>query len=411
MRIARSLIFSFTLLLSLAVSAQTFEQLTFLRFNDAPMSIRAQAMGGVSEDDPSGNPASLASVKSPLLSLAGSRVSYRLGDIVYLDPNYVVSRRRDVHREGLSHVMVAVPVRSFVLGAWYRNEPEVEGLRPLVNGGVGPWAPSQCTTEPCQSFVFVAESPAFERSSRRYGGAVGWERGTVAIGIGAEIHELDERIDAMRTRFSIEPAFNDRISLRTDGREIVPNAGVRWAVTPRIVLGAAYQGGATFKRTNRACYAQGEGCGSEFVVIGESEQKTPDAYRASVSFAPLSGLRIAAEAVRRNYSEIDSFDETLMPGSPDRPLPYQDVTELHAGAEYRIQRLALRAGWWRDPARVDNAAYPDFALGNRTDHVTFGAGYDFGGGRLDVAFDDPEDEMLRRASIGVTLGVPSLQGR
>lgn len=411
MRIARLLILSSTLSLSLAVSAQTFEQLTFLRFNDTPMSVRAQGMGGVSEDDPSANPASLTSVKSPLLSLAGSRVSYSLGDIAYLEPNYVVSRRRDVHREGLSHAMIAVPVRSFVVGAWYRSEPEVEGLRPLVGGGIGPWAPSQCLSQPCQSFVFAAESPAFERTSRRYGGALGWERGTVSVGIGAEVHELDEQIDAMRTRYAIEPTLYDRLSLRTDGREIVPSAGVRWAVTPRIALGAAYQGGATFTRTNRACYAQGQGCGSEFVVIGESEQKTPDAYRATLAVEPLAGLRFVAEAVRRNYSEIETYDETLIPESLDRPLPYQDVTELHAGAEYRIQRLALRAGWWRDPARIDNAAYPGFALGNRTDHVTFGAGYDFGGGRLDVAFDDPEDEILRRASIGVTLGVPSLQGR
>jgi len=29
---------------------------------------------------------------------------------------------------------------------------------------------------------------------------------------------------------------------------------------------------------------------------------------------------------------------------------YPDVTEFHAGVEYRIGSVALRGGWWRDPA-------------------------------------------------------------
>ncbi|HEX2061745.1 MAG TPA: hypothetical protein VHK90_13485, partial [Thermoanaerobaculia bacterium] len=190
---------------------------------------------------------------------------------------------------------------------------------------------------------------------------------------------------------------------RTSGREIVPNAGVRWKVSPRVALAAAYNGGGTFRRTNEACYASGDGCGSELALLNESEVRMPDAWRASVSVQPVKNLHLAAEAVRRNYSNLNQADTGLGEGSAG--LPYEDLTELHAGAEYRLNRVALRAGWWRDPARVNDSAYHDYYLGRDHDHITFGAGIDLGGSRLDIAFDDPEDEMLRRASIGVTFAV------
>lgn len=397
--------------MSLAVQAQTFEQWSFLRLNETPMSVRAQAMGAISDDDVSTNPAATAALKAPVFSLSGSQVSYELTDLVFLTPNTITSRRQSFEQSDLAHVSLAVPLRGLVVGAWYRNEPRLEGIGGFAREGVGPWTASACHSDPefCAPFLFAATSPTFTRRDRRYGASIALERGPFSFGAGAEVQQLDERMELMRTRFQIEPARMDRILRRTSGSEVVPVASVQWKVTPRVALAAGYKGAATFRRTSDACYALGAGCGSEYARIGESELRMADSYRASVSIRPIDRLQLVAEAVRRNYGSVNTNDESLL--SLAAALPFQDVTELHAGAEYRFNRIALRGGWWRDPARTPNAAYHDYALGNRFDHTTLGAGIDLGGGTLDIAVDDPEDDMLRRASIGVTFAVPSLQGR
>ena len=66
-------------------------------------------------------------------------------------------------------------------------------------------------------------------------------------------------------------------------------------------------------------------------------------------------------------------------------LGYPDVTELHAGAEYRAGKYALRAGWWRDPAHalaIRNGVMPPppfhylVAADDPTEnHVTAGLSY------------------------------------
>jgi hypothetical protein len=409
-RIARMLLICSTLLFPLAVHAQTFEQLTFLRVNELPMSVRAQSMGAVSIDDFALNPAHAAGVKSMQFSLAGARASYDLLDIVALEPNFFTSRYVNVEKNDLSQVSLLVPVRSVVVGLWHRNDPQLSGLRAIPIAGYGEWTASQCLSEAqyCTPFLFAALSPSFEREDKRYGASIAFERGAFAFGASAELQQLDERVSLQRTRFQIEPALMDRIVRRTSGSEIVPTVGVRWKASPKITIAAAYNGGGTYKTTNDACYAAGDACASAFGRIGASETKMPDAIRASLAYKPLENVQLVGEVVRRNYSGLGTLDASLFNGEAIAVPTYDDVLELHAGAEYKISRVALRAGWWRDPARISNDLYQDYNLGQDHEHVTFGAGFDFGGGRVDVAFDDPDDDVLRRASVGVTFSVPSL---
>lgn len=407
MRIARMLLICSTLLWSLAVSAQSFEQLTFLRINEMPMSVRSQSMGATSADDFSVNPAAAAGWKAASFSLAGARLSYDLLDVTSIAPNHFMSRYVNVEKNDLAQVSVLVPYRSVVVGLWHRNEPQLSGLRALPIGGFGPWQPSYCTGEHCQGYLFAAMSPSFEREDKRYGASIAWERGAFAFGASAELQQLDEQVSLQRTRFQIEPALMDRIVRRTSGSDVIPSVGIRWKASPKFTVAAAYNGAGSYRTTNDACYAAGDACGSEFARIGEMETQLPDAIRASVAYEPMDNVQLVVEAVRRNYGKLQQRDESL---SADYliGLPYDDVVELHAGAEYKISRVALRAGWWRDPARVTDTPYRDYYLGQDHEHVTFGAGFDFGAGSVDVSFDDPDDDLLRRASIGVTFSVPSL---
>ena len=108
-------------------------------------------------------------------------------------------------------------------------------------------------------------------------------------------------------------------------------------------------------------------------------------------------ITIAADAVRVRYSEMENAWVTRY------EIP--DVTELHAGAELRIPSrvpVAIRAGWWRDPAhRLRATALENFALLDEDEnHLTAGIGIGLGESlRLDAAIG--RSEHTTRASVGV----------
>ncbi|MEA2463076.1 MAG: hypothetical protein QOJ98_823 [Acidobacteriota bacterium] len=406
MRFTRLLLLSFTLLVSLTVHAQSFELLSSLRLTEETMSVRGAAMGNVSIDDPALDPTALAKLEHPLFSLGASRVEFNLLD------SAVASQTRDAI--ALSHALVAIPVGNFTVSAHYRASPELRGDVKAGPGGSAAFEPYLCTFDSCLLSMFT-EQPMFERRERRYGASVAWERGPLAIGGGAEVHELHEESAYGRVAFvSVgsplpppAPRF-DLVVRRTSGREIVPNAAVRWTFSPRASLAVAYNGAATFERVDDTCtidYNPSPHCVSEYARLGTSTRSLADAFRVSATIVPLDNLTLVAEAVRRNYAnlgadEIDAFNA------------YRDVTELHAGAEYRTGNLALRAGWWRDPARWDPAYWdPARGLGARQDHVTLGAGINAGPARIDFAVDDADMPSLRRASVGITFGGLGARGR
>lgn len=409
MRIARLQLILFTLLATFTLSAQTFEQLTYQRLNEAPMNVRSAGMGAVAEDDMSANPASIASLKKMQFSAGGARTSYMVHEFILLDPVIAFSQFVDLDSQRLSHASVTVPIGGFVAGAYYRAEPELRTRYPLAEAGAAPYVAHACPVGSCGVF-FGASSSAFRRDEKRYGLTAAWERGNLSVGVGAELQELDERADILRLRFdhTLPRSTFDRLMRSTSDRDVVPNAGIRWRVTPKVALAAAYNGGATFTRTTDICEENSQlGCASEIVRLAESKHRTADAIRASVSVQPAERFFLVAEAVRRNYGKL-ADEEYSVAGTAVR-LPYQDVTELHAGAEYRFEHIAIRLGWWRDPARHGvQLFYPGFQFDQEVEHLTYGAGINIGPARVDLAWDESDIPAMSRASVGVTFGVPSL---
>ena len=407
-----------TLLLVLACSAaaQTFEQSTSLRLSESPMSARAAAMGGAG--DPLGvdaadfatNPALLASVKRPLLSLSGAQTSYDIlrldfdpGDGPFFEPDVVLDHTNI--GQSFAHVAAAIPLRGFVLGVYARNEP---GLR----DGSLDYAEGTADYEPaCQNpigfdcqYALLLNVSAFERRERRYGVSAAFERGPFSFGAGAELQDVDERYEVVRGSVPLSFGF-ERIVRRTSGRKLVPNAGLRWRVTPRVAIAAAYNGAAEHERVDDLCAFQitSRNCTTRFVRLGESSVGGADAWRASLAVAPVSNLVITGEVVRRNYSKL-SDDPAYLVTAFD-PATYRDATELHAGAEYRLGRLplSLRAGWWREPSKIDGADL----LGIESEdvaHRTYGLGIDVGAARVDLAYDDADAPAMRRTLVGISYG-------
>jgi hypothetical protein len=76
----------------------------------------------------------------------------------------------------------------------------------------------------------------------------------------------------------------------------------------------------------------------------------PPSLGVGVSIDPMPQLTLSADAVRVRYSAMMHDQRDIFPQGSE--IGYPDVTELHAGAEYRAGGIALRAGWWRDPAHA-----------------------------------------------------------
>lgn len=385
---------------TLSAFAQTFEQTTALRLHEAPMGARTAAMGGASEaltpdgTDLASNPSLIASLKKPVLSLSGAQTSY---SVVRLSTDTNAYSFRHVGREAraLSHVAAVIPLHGFVVGVYARQEPRmtdgIDGIPPTTMVDYQP----QCPIEPC-IYAYGIGATAFSRDDRRYGVTAAVERGRLSLGAGAELQDLDESYDIWRIALP-GIGFMERVTRRTSARKVVPNAGVRFRVSPRVALAAAYNGAASRERADTGCIGDWTQsvCISPSVPLGATSMRGADAYRASVTVAPAQNLVVVAEGVRRNYGKVVADDPVFV-------SQYRDTTELRAGAEYRLHNtpVALRAGWWREPANIASFFYQP-AKGALT-HRTIGAGIDVGSSaRVDVAYDDADDPSQSRAIVGV----------
>jgi len=397
-----------SLLFTTAVAAQSFEEVAGVRLNDTtPRSTRAIAVGGASDSlgdvDIVANPATLTNVKHAMVSVQGTRNSLGFTSLL---GTYPLDLKGWTDATSLSQVAAAIPIRGLVAGVYYAAEPRMQGAGARATSfGTTPYAPLQCPT--CVTSA-VGGPSAFDRAERRYGVALAWERGPVAVGAGAEWQRLREDVEPLRITAGNDPSSpgpvqGERVFRGVDGRDVVANAGVRWRVSPRLALAAAYNGAGSFTRTTSVCaidIVHVSTCTSAVALLATTTERLPDAWRAGVSFAATDRLRLVAEEVRRHYGRLAAEPYSTF-GLSFHDL-YHDVTELHAGAEYKLASLALRAGWWRDPSRYDSP-YNQFHVTET--HRTFGAGINVGSARLDVAYDHSSLATQRRAVAGITLGL------
>ena len=386
-------------LFAATANAQTFEQVSFIRLHEAPMSVRSAAMGAATDAaspdvaDLAANPAATTALKKRIISIGVARDEHDFFGPRFIG-NVPATGRYTVRGNALAHVAMAIPLRAVSIGAYYRNEPSIEApYAPTTDRAAGPYTPV-CTG---QCAYAIAVFPYFQRRERRYGVTAAWEAGTISLGAGAEVQELDEQTDIGRVAFGIQDftaPTTERVFRRVSDRRLVPNAGIRWRATPSVAVALAYNGAASFPLTTSACVTDPwplNVCTTLRGTIGASEVSMPDAYRASISVRPMQRLVVAGEVVQRNYSRLRTDTYTAF-GVPFTQ-PYRDVTEVHAGAEYRFASMpfAIRGGWWRDPSHLE--------FQRDLDHMTFGGAWFTGNSRVDLAFD--ESDEVRRASIAL----------
>jgi hypothetical protein len=375
--------FAVTLLIAFPLSAQYYESLAGLRFRfDAP-GARSSGMGGTTEAltdvfAAATNPAALAEQRT-----RSAAVEFRrsVSSTDFITGGELLARHEltpvTSENAALSSAIVVLPAARTTWAVYY-DEPLSASMAPsaLPRGTplsvgidpVGRIVPASECTGTCTVTHFVG--PIASRidtalTVRRLGVAGAHRIGQVSLGASIRHEQLNES------------AFS---TLRAE--KLTWSAGAQWQLTPALRAAGSYRSGAGFPA----------GDGYFF--------RTPSSFAAGLAADVRPNITLAMDAVRVRYHEMEA-------GMVDDSYDLPDVTELHAGAEWRLATrvpVALRAGWWRDPAhRMQSNLGPingdlrNLALLDADEnHITAGVGIGTRV-RLDAAYD--RSENTSRASL------------
>lgn len=432
------------LVLAFPAAAQNtdIEALSGLQFSFGNPGARSLGMGGAFlglADDASAaeaNPAGLTVLRKTEVSIEArnSKTTQTLNvggefpDLVD-DDFFSYSRRVPV-----TFASVVTPIgQNFSLAAYFHSPIEFESA--IVNafsqegfvdpilfslGPDGPVTTDQCfQIEECAQFNLFPFATGVNIRLQTYGLAGAWKMGNLSVGVAGRYHRFEENALTLRTDFDLN--LTQIASQTSDDNDVTFSAGFKYAFTDNFSMGGVYKQGAEFET---GLFYQSVQDGTPQEQIGAPTFHIPDAYGLGVSFRPIPLLTINADAIRVNHSNsTDDFvsvfasDTILADGTPLgdlTPEDYgqyraEDVTEIHVGAEYVLTTripLAIRVGWWRDPAHSITYAGPLLGLNagqpraaatvaaailypgtEDEDHITGGIGLFWPNFQIDAAYD------------------------
>jgi hypothetical protein len=356
---------------------------------------------------PATNPASIAGMKRTF-AIEGRRTSSDTEHVI-VDGGVFGRTSLGSSNSRLSNATLVLPSRAGTFAFFYDRPIDVAAdTRPLpfrtIALGIVPGAgfvPAGQCADGCyvRNITVPLNLPIVASLAvQRYGAAYAWKNDRFAGGVSLRYESMDERADALALDGT--PVFVQR----ADDSAVSWSAGGQARITDWLRVGAAYRSGAAFDAERHAT--------APFIPYTRIEQlHTPASYSAGIAL-DARNLTITADATRVEYSSmLDSVTPIMeTPATPRTGgFAIPNVTELRAGAEYRISdRVAVRAGWWRDPshrmrtasANVLDSALLDLALiDGDEDHITAGIGVGSERLRMDAGFD--RGDRSTRASISL----------
>ena len=449
----RKLTIALIAIISLPLCAQNvdIEALSGLQFNFGNPGARSLGMGGAFlglADDASAaeaNPAGLTILRKPEVSLEAR--NYEEQQLFTTSGTFPeVVRTPFTHysnRVVLTFGSFVYPIKNFTVGAYY-HEPlnnqgggivapqfdEFTGAQQtqlpnffLPAGGTGsPISELECenlrrtTNNPfaCLEYRVDPFVSALNVRQRTFGLAGAWQiHPKFSVGINVRHQRFQEAAFTFRYTQNFDPAsisVQATSKLDDDGElKIVEETdttyglGFRWAPTDKISVGGVFKKGPTF---SAPVYIAAAETNNEFLRQADTQFHIPDVMGLGISVRPLPVLTINADAVRVSYSNLvdDFFASTREVREAGAPFGADDVTELHLGAEYVITTkvpIALRAGFWRDPAHSVEWRGPLtdpnfiaeallFPEGEAQNHISVGAGLAWPRFQIDAAYDSSD---------------------
>ncbi|HEX6097180.1 MAG TPA: outer membrane protein transport protein [Thermoanaerobaculia bacterium] len=448
-------------LLAVPAGAQNvdIEALSGLQFNFGNPGARSLGMGGAFlglADDASAaeaNPAGLTILRKPEVSIeARNYLEQQLFTTSGTFPD--INRTAFTHhsdRVNITFASAVLPIRNkFTLGAYFHEPLNNEGAGVVANvrdpftGDLISQTPNfYLPTEVRDNQAFVVGEPitkaACEERRRQmnnpftclefrvdpFVSALSVRQRTFGLAGAWQVHpKLSIGANVRHQRFQ-EAAFTTRYTQQLDPKQVLVQAtanangdevdlveatdttfgfGFKWTPTDKISFGGVYKQGPEFETT--LFYAD---TASQFNFTERARPNfhIPDIAGLGVSVRPIPVLTINVDAVHVKYSNLADDHKTVYAqsvGTLDDPFTIEDGIELRAGAEYFFATkipIALRAGYWRDPAHSVEwngpLTHPDFIAeamlfpeGEAQNHYSIGAGLAWPRFQIDVAYDASE---------------------
>lgn len=441
------------ILLAAPVTAQNtdIESLSGLQFNFANPGARSLGMGGAFlglADDASAveaNPAGLTILRKPEVSLElrNFLTTQTLATSGTFNENLQrtdftgFSKRADV-----AFASFVYPIKNFDIAVYY-HEPlnneaagAVEAQRNPFTGQILTDIPNfffardakkavtaqQCldiqNKDPndlfsCVEFQVDPYLTAVQVNQRTWGLAGAWKVKNFSVGASARLQQFHEEALTFRTDPFGNPKalvvqatgfVDDKGALQVKNQnKLTFTAGFKWEATERFSVGGVYKKGARYATPT---FAETITNNFNFQKLADTTFHIPDIAGVGISVRPIPVLTFNVDAVHVTYSNL--VDNFVSINGEVRKLshPYSanDVTEIHVGGEYFFSTkipLALRAGYWRDPAHATKYVGPQndpqfigdailFPGGKTQNHKSFGAGLAWPRFQIDAAYETSE---------------------
>jgi long-subunit fatty acid transport protein len=429
----------------LAAQSTDIESLSGLQFNFGNPGARSLGMGGAFlglADDASAaeaNPAGLTILRKP-------EISVEIRNYVEQQTFSTTGTYPDITRTDFNHYSQRAPItfasavypyKNATFGAYYHEALRNAGAGQVVpirnpfsgaveadvpifylaKNGNAPVTRDQCIAInvaakddfACLGYTILPFLSALDVTERTFGFAAAYKVGAFSFGGTVRYQRFNETAFTFR----VTPEFDfSSISVQAtsditsnnakakDVSDVTFTGGVKWAPNDRFSAGAVYKQGARYKTPT---FAANSDTNFAFVKVSDTTFHIPDIFGAGISVRPIPVLTVNVDAVRVKYSNlVDNFtsiNEEIR--EIDNAYKAPDVTELHVGGEYFFATkipLALRLGWWHDPAHSIEyrgplssparvAAAILYPHGESQNHRSIGAGLAWPRFQVDAAYD------------------------
>jgi long-chain fatty acid transport protein len=359
-----------------------------LQFNFGNPGARSLGMGGAflgRADDASAaeaNPAGLTIIAKPEFTIEVGQTEFtsRIPSGGTVGTTALYTEVNGDVGPNITFASVAAPVRNFVLSGYYHRPFDFEQSVPrqgaITSGQIG--------------YLDGASEIAYGMDT--FGAAGAWKTGGLSVGAALRYQRLDpksfgELLDsAQKVLGSVGTSGSDS--------DLAYSVGFKWSnPSDSFGIGGVYKSGSSFSFQDSYLSPAGvEQCDGNKPC--DSSLDAPDVLGLGVSIRPREGLTVNLDVNQIGYSSLlDDFDPGLpCSGGAGASSCYRldDATEIHLGVEWTMPNasvpLALRAGYWRDPAHtVEYAGTTNDDLGRLADflfpagedqnHVSVGIGY------------------------------------
>lgn len=165
-------------------------------------------------------------------------------------------------------------------------------------------------------------------------------------------------------------------------------------------------------------------------TTADREVSWPWWVAGGVAVKPVESLTLTADLQWTQWSEIDVMESEFKDPlwailvDAERKMQWDDKMQIRFGAEYRINSVALRAGYYWDPSpapdKTMNVLLPNYDF----NVITFGLGYNLNGLQVDFAFEylmgkerniplqktmtDPDWETAMPGKYNMKIAVPNI---